>query len=168
MKYDKVSDIVLRKNEQAVFDLFADDGTAILTESQYHLLRGKHLVDPSLGWPEWPNEGGTVKVELTEVGLDLQAYQALAKAAEARTAGRFRTSMILSVLSLVLAGVGIFTSIATASDISRLKRWLNIEQAQVVETEPEAPLETARIEAAQETEAPLQTQASQCIDEATA
>lgn len=119
--------IVLTDAEQRVFDKFAGQGTAVLSEEEYSTLRKTKLVDPSLGWfqeVKWP-----CSVKLTELGLQLQAYQKQLRRAVAKDDRRFRIHTILTIIAIGLSAISIVVDILLAADLSRVKRWIGISTA---------------------------------------
>ena len=119
-KNTDVTRIVLTEKQQRVFDKFDKNGDAVLSLEEYRTLRGTGLVDPSYGWfddVKWP-----CSVKLTNLGLQLQAYQKQQRGVVAKDDRRYRINTIISATALGLSLIAIIVSILTATGVLRPKQ----------------------------------------------
>lgn len=109
MKYDDVSKIYLDDKTQAVFDKFRQSDTAHLDWGEFELLNKKHLIKDSIdGKSTWTNNHpGSGLCVLSDLGMDLRAYQQSVERAAKKADRRYWINTTIAVAALIISATAL-------------------------------------------------------------
>lgn len=110
MDYDK---ILLTDMEQTVFDKFKNSDTAILTQSEFQILKTKGLVIGAInGKSDWfddlPQSGACT---ISDLGKVFRIYQRNLYLLSKHEKSRYRINTIFSIIALLISTASLIVSI---------------------------------------------------------
>lgn len=110
MSYDK---ILLTDIEQTIFDKFKDTDTAILTQSEFQVLKAKGLVIGAInGKSDWFDDlpkSGTCTI--SDLGKFFRIYQRNQFLLSKQEKSRYRINNVFSIIALLISTASLIVSI---------------------------------------------------------